>query len=75
MTVAIDDLICEYQPGLTLPQQFYTDTAIFERDMECVFRKHWIFAGLETQIPIRAITKCTRSAKMRLSWCAMTTAV
>jgi Rieske 2Fe-2S family protein len=44
MTVAIDDLICEYQPGLTLPQHFYTDTAIFERDMECVFRKHWIFA-------------------------------
>jgi Rieske 2Fe-2S family protein len=51
MTVALDDVICEYQPGLTLPQSFYTDAAIFERDMERVFRQHWIFAGLETQIP------------------------
>jgi Rieske 2Fe-2S family protein len=51
MTVALDHLIRDYQPGLTLPQPFYTDAAIFERDMERVFRHHWILAGLETQIP------------------------
>src|SRR5688500_6682678 len=51
MTVALNHLIRDCQPGLTLPQPFYTDAAIFERDMERVFRRHWILAGLELQIP------------------------
>ena len=38
MTVELDHLIRDYQPGLTLPQPFYTDAVIFERDMERVFR-------------------------------------
>jgi Rieske 2Fe-2S family protein len=51
MTVPLHDLIAGHQPGRTLAQPFYTDAAIFERDMERVFRRRWILAGLETQIP------------------------
>lgn len=51
MTVVIEELIRDHRPGFTLPQPFYTDAAIFERDMERVFRRHWILAGLEMQIP------------------------
>jgi Rieske 2Fe-2S family protein len=51
MTIALDQLIGEHQSGMTLPQPFYTDAAIFERDMERVFRRRWILAGLEIQIP------------------------
>src|SRR5688572_868859 len=51
MTVPLDELIRDHQPGLTLPQPFYTGAALFERDMERVFRGRWVLAGLELQIP------------------------
>jgi glycine betaine catabolism A len=48
---AIDHLIASRQVGWSLPQPFYTDDAIFARDMEQVYRAHWLFAGHTTQIP------------------------
>lgn len=38
---AIDRLIAEHQHGHGLARPFYMDPAIFERDMERVFRRHW----------------------------------
>ncbi|MSU47154.1 MAG: aromatic ring-hydroxylating dioxygenase subunit alpha [Lacunisphaera sp.] len=41
----IADLIAEHRPGFSLAQAFYTDPRIFERDMERVFLRQWVFAG------------------------------
>jgi Rieske 2Fe-2S family protein len=34
-----------YCPGWTLERSFYTDTRIFELEMQRIFRRHWLFAG------------------------------
>ena len=38
---AIDRLVASHRPGHGLVRAFYHDQAIFERDMERVFRRHW----------------------------------
>jgi len=38
---AIDALVAAHKPGHGLARAFYMDPAIFERDMERVFRRHW----------------------------------
>lgn len=35
----------------SLPQPFYTDSEIFQLDLEAIFYKRWIFAGAECEIP------------------------
>jgi len=47
----IDDLIAARRAGWSLDQPFYTDPAVFERDLERVFRRYWLFAGHSAQIP------------------------
>lgn len=34
-----------------MPQQLYTDPAFFELDLEGIFGRHWLFAGVSCQIP------------------------
>jgi Rieske 2Fe-2S family protein len=41
----IAQLIRAHRPGLSLTQPFYTDPAIFARDMERVFARQWLFVG------------------------------
>jgi phenylpropionate dioxygenase-like ring-hydroxylating dioxygenase large terminal subunit len=41
----LDDLIRERQPGHALAREFYTDAAIFERDLERMLMRHWFCAG------------------------------
>lgn len=38
-------LLERYTPGMTLPQAFYTDEAIFDADMRQIFQTQWLFAG------------------------------
>lgn len=38
---AIDALIASHRDGHGLARPFYMDPAIFERDMERLFRRHW----------------------------------
>jgi len=38
---AIDALVAAHKPGHGLARPFYMDPAIFERDMDRVFRRHW----------------------------------
>src|SRR5512140_3197895 len=41
-----------YLPGsLTLPQKYYTSQAIFEREVERVFKSYWLCAGHQSRIP------------------------
>lgn len=41
----IDELIAAHRTGYSLAQPFYTDPCIFERDVERVFQRSWVFAG------------------------------
>jgi glycine betaine catabolism A len=43
--VASDDLLTQRKPGFSLPQSFYTNEAVFQQDLERVFRRCWLFAG------------------------------
>lgn len=38
-------------PGRSLPQPFYTDAALFERELELIWERQWLFAGVAAQIP------------------------
>jgi Rieske 2Fe-2S family protein len=42
--------LAERQPGWSLPQPFYNDPAIFQRDFERIFLKQWIFAGHASRV-------------------------
>ncbi len=37
--------------GWSLPGRFYTDPAVYEAEMESVWRRQWLFAGHDCQIP------------------------
>src|SRR5258708_27168434 len=37
-------------PGRALDQIFYRDAALFERDMERIFMRHWLCAGHESSL-------------------------
>jgi len=39
--------------GWSLPQHFYTDPLSFQVDLEQVFYREWLFAGMASQIPNR----------------------
>ncbi len=47
----IDRLVSAYRPGYALERPFYLDPAIFERDMERVFFRHWHCLAHESVIP------------------------
>lgn len=48
---AIDRLVASHRPGHGLVRDFYHDPAIFERDMERVFRRHWHCLAHASVIP------------------------
>src|SRR5690606_6275572 len=47
----IDRLVAEHRPGHGLVRAFYHDEAIYRRDMERVFRRHWHCVAHESVIP------------------------
>lgn len=44
-------LVASRQEGYGLPRAFYHDQALYEREMECIWRGGWLFAGHTCQIP------------------------
>jgi Rieske 2Fe-2S family protein len=48
---SIEGLIGRQRPGYSLDQAFYQDAAIFERDRERIFRRHWFLATHVSEIP------------------------
>lgn len=38
-------------PGRSLPQDFYTDGALFDAELERVWARGWLFAGLGAELP------------------------
>lgn len=47
----VGSLIHERKPGYTLPAELYTSQDAFEVDLEIFFRRHWIVAGVEADVP------------------------
>lgn len=47
----IADLVARRRPGHTLEAPFYTAREIYEVDLEAIFARHWIFVGVEPEIP------------------------
>src|SRR3984885_14277850 len=48
---ALNALIDDHRPGHALARSFYTDPAIYERDMERMLLRHWFCAGHVSSIP------------------------
>ena len=46
----VEQLIARRRRGFSLSQPFYTDEGVFRLDLERVFRRRWLFAGLTCQI-------------------------
>lgn len=47
----LGDLIRARRGGCTLPAELYTSQQAFDVDLEVFFRRHWIVAGVEADIP------------------------
>ncbi len=52
MTSSLDlhALIASRRAGHTLPAAFYLSQEVFERDIDLIFRRHWIYVGVEAEI-------------------------
>jgi Rieske 2Fe-2S family protein len=44
-------LIASRRPGYSLPAPFYLSPEIYQRDLSLIFGRHWIFVGVEPEIP------------------------
>ena len=51
MTSPLAQLLAEHKPGHALQRPFYTDPEIFQRDLETVFHREWLFAIPACEIP------------------------
>lgn len=48
---AMAEQLKQHPATFSLPQQFYNDEEVFQADMEEIFGKEWLFAGLSCEIP------------------------
>lgn len=48
---AIDRLLQDRESGHSLPGELYTRPDVFEADLDVMFYRHWIFIGLECDVP------------------------
>jgi Rieske 2Fe-2S family protein len=51
MQTGIDSLVARCQAGRSLPRDFYSAEEIYRRDVACVWRPGWLFAGHACEIP------------------------
>ena len=45
------ELIARRKPGHSLEQAFYVSPEVFEADLELIFGRHWIYVGVEPDVP------------------------
>jgi phenylpropionate dioxygenase-like ring-hydroxylating dioxygenase large terminal subunit len=51
MTRSLSTLIANQQPGFSLQRAFYQDPDVFDREIEQLFLKAWLYVGHVSQIP------------------------
>jgi Rieske 2Fe-2S family protein len=51
MTSSVKDLVAKRRPGYSLDAAFYTSPEVFAADIEHIFGKHWIYVGVECDLP------------------------
>ena len=44
-------LLGDRAPGHSLPQALYADPAVLDFDIQAIFNRHWLQAGLDIEIP------------------------
>ncbi|KPQ31073.1 MAG: hypothetical protein HLUCCO06_10090, partial [Halomonas sp. HL-93] len=47
------EMLQERERTFSLPQPFYNDARLFALDMQEVFEKEWLFAGMTCEIPAK----------------------
>lgn len=47
----ISELLARRRPGHSLPQDFYSDPAIFAFDLDAIYGQAWLLAGFECELP------------------------
>jgi glycine betaine catabolism A len=45
------EILAGYQPGHALGRPFYTDPALYERELAQIWQAGWLFAGVSAEIP------------------------
>ncbi|MCW4149409.1 aromatic ring-hydroxylating dioxygenase subunit alpha [Halomonas sp. 18H] len=50
---ATAEMLTQRHPSFSLPQPFYNDERLFRIDMQEIFEKEWVFAGLTCEIPAK----------------------
>ena len=48
---SLESLIRRRKPGYSLESAFYTSPEIFQADLDIIFRRHWIYVGVEPDVP------------------------
>jgi phenylpropionate dioxygenase-like ring-hydroxylating dioxygenase large terminal subunit len=49
--VSLEELVARHTPGTSLEQPFYTDPAIFERELDTIVRSQWLFVEHVSSLP------------------------
>ncbi|MDF2996030.1 MAG: Rieske (2Fe-2S) iron-sulfur domain protein [Xanthobacteraceae bacterium] len=47
----LQSLIRRRKPGFSLEAPFYTSPEVFQADLDIIFHRHWIFVGVEPDVP------------------------
>ncbi|MGB5344660.1 MAG: aromatic ring-hydroxylating dioxygenase subunit alpha [Woeseia sp.] len=47
----LSELLRDRRPGWSLEQRFYTDPAIYEREVACIINRNWVLAGHSSELP------------------------
>src|SRR5580693_3052162 len=51
MTDMLRTLLNRRKAGYTLEAPFHTDPAIFHADLDIIFGRHWVYVGVEPDVP------------------------
>ncbi len=70
---AIKTMLARRIPDHTLEQPFYNSEALFRIDMEEIFAKEWIFAGMTCELPKKGSFVTVDIGSVPLLSCATTT--
>lgn len=46
----VANLLSAHRPGFSLAQSFYTDPAVFQAEVEAIWHRQWIFAGMACEV-------------------------